>query len=173
MSAFTYKFKEGSVHKVSAETAGNVCQMLSETKQGLTPKSLVDYSRSEDAPTHNEFEWNDGVAGERYREWQARKLIAHLIIVKSDTANEREIKLVQQYSDRGFVSVRGDKEAEEPEEQKENRQYVGLFSALDHEIWRQSLLKDARKDMTIFKAKYQRLEELATIIKDIDDYLRA
>ena len=93
MAAFEYRFKMQGMHKVSAELAGQVCQSLSDSPEGLTAKRLVDVSRDESAPLHAEFEWDDSVAGEKYREEQARKIIQHLIIVRSDIETEREIKL--------------------------------------------------------------------------------
>lgn len=41
----------------------------------LTPVNVVDAARSEDHPLHSRFEWDDAVAGERYRLDQARQLI--------------------------------------------------------------------------------------------------
>lgn len=41
----------------------------------LQAKAVVDESRPEDAPLHGNFEWNDGVAGENWRVFQARQLI--------------------------------------------------------------------------------------------------
>ena len=65
-----YEFKPCSYIKASAQVAGEMCEQLSKTG-GLTPKRLVDANRAEDAPLHGEFEWNDTVAAEAYREGQA------------------------------------------------------------------------------------------------------
>lgn len=41
----------------------------------LTPQSVVAEARNPDHPLHDRFEWNDKIAGEKYRLAQARKLI--------------------------------------------------------------------------------------------------
>lgn len=41
----------------------------------LTPQCVVDAARPVDHPLHSRFEWDDAVAGERYRRHQARELI--------------------------------------------------------------------------------------------------
>lgn len=74
-----YQWKSASRIKADAQTAGEVCEQLEKTV-GLTAKSLLDASRPEDAPLHNEFEWNDTIAAERYREDQARYIIRSLCV---------------------------------------------------------------------------------------------
>jgi len=41
----------------------------------LKPKAVVDEARPESSPLHDAFEWNDTVAAEAHRRWQARNLI--------------------------------------------------------------------------------------------------
>lgn len=162
----TYAFKIPGLFKVSADVAGQVCKNLSETEGGLTPGRLVDISRAKDAPLHNEFEWDDAVAGEKYREQQAQRLIQQLIIVKSDSETERKVKLERKEKeekeahDRGFVSTG-----------ENNARYVTLSNALSNDQWRNNLLKAAKKDSEAFIYKYHRLAELANIIKDMQDFI--
>ena len=81
-----YKWKTYN-YKTSAEVAGSVCEELDRTV-GLTPENLVDASRPEDAPLHQEFEWNDELAAEEYRKTQARLLISNLSIVIEEQKQE-------------------------------------------------------------------------------------
>lgn len=74
-----YQWKPGSRFKVDANTAGAVCGQL-EAAGNLSAKSLLDASRPEDAPLHSEFEWNDSIAAEKFREGQARNIINHLVV---------------------------------------------------------------------------------------------
>ena len=173
--AYEYRFKMSGLHKVSASVAGQICQQLSDSPEGLTARRLVDVSRDKNAPLHNEFEWDDSIAGEKYREEQAQQLIHHLIIVKSDIETEREIKLEKAaekeseanqskdetpYVDRGFVST-GER----------NARYVPLATALNNEIWRANLLESAKKDSRVFIAKYNRLSELSDVIENMNNFL--
>ncbi len=46
-----------------------------QAKGSLTPELVVDAARDPGSPLHDKFEWDDQVAGERYRLQQARTLI--------------------------------------------------------------------------------------------------
>jgi len=41
----------------------------------LTPQIVVDEARPEGSPLHSRFDWNDQIAGEKYRLVQAQQLI--------------------------------------------------------------------------------------------------
>lgn len=146
MAAFEYRYASPvGLHKVAADVVGKVCEELERSELGLTPSSLLDYSRDENSPTHREFEWNDEIAGEKYRLEQARKLIIDLRVVHDDVGREDA-------RERAFV-VTSDRKSE----------YVPIQKALSNEEWRTGLLAQARKDSEIFLAKYRRLEELANV----------
>ena len=91
---------------------------------------------------HNEFEWNDGIAAEKYRENQARHIIACLC-VKAETANGKQSEPV-----RAFL-----KTAPESEYQSLN---VILQSADSHS----AMLAMALKELRAFEVKYKNLSEL-------------
>ena len=155
MAAYKYSYGTmGGLFKNPPEVAGKVFQELKESDVGLTPKSLVDASRDESAPLHNEFEWNDSIAAEKYREEQASCMIRHLIIVRTDIEEIRQIK------DRAFVFTGSQKTG-----------YVPLKDALVNKEWRNNLLKAARRDMQYFINKYNRLEELTNVITQMKQIL--
>ena len=58
-------------YKVSAEDCYAELQTLSE----ITPKNVVDLARNENSKLHNDFEWDNEIAGEKYRLSQAREMI--------------------------------------------------------------------------------------------------
>ncbi len=47
----------------------------------LTPRMVVDAASDPDHPLHDRFEWDDEVAGLRFREHQARRLIEEVVYV--------------------------------------------------------------------------------------------
>ena len=155
--AYEYKYTYcglSSLFKNPAEVAGPVCQALRDSSTGLTPKALVDASRDENAPLHNEFEWDDSIAAEKYRERQAAKIIRSIVIVRTD------IQEVRQSRNRAFVSTG-----------ENNHAYVPLGEALSTETWRSNLLKAAKRDAEQFVTKYNRLTELAGVIDAINGFL--
>lgn len=156
MPAYEWHFEYAcppGIHKVSAEQAGKVCEELRKSDSGLTPQSLLDYSRDENAPTHNEFEWDDAIAANAHRLDQARKLIMDLRVVHDDDSRAEA-------KERAFV-VTPDRRSE----------YVPIREALSNAEWRASLLRQARKDGEVFLAKYRRLEELADVNSAIEAFI--
>lgn len=141
-----YKFKSGSHIKADPQIAGELLERL-EAENNLTAKALVDANRDEDAPLHNEFEWNDSVAAEAYRETQARHIINCIEIVKEETEPVRAF----------FNITRG-----EPV-------YRHIDAILREKDTREALLKTALAELIAFKRKYKNLVELAKVIAAIDE----
>ena len=73
----------------------------------ITPSDVVDAARPEDSPLHSRFEWDDSVAGEKYREAQAAQLI-RTVRIEVSTGTERGVVKV-----RAFLSTNGSEIAEE------------------------------------------------------------
>lgn len=56
----------------------------------LEPSAVVDDARSEDSPLHELFEWDDSAAAERFREHQARNIIASVrVVIETQERNVR------------------------------------------------------------------------------------
>lgn len=141
-----YKWKPGSIHKVDAEVAGSVCEQL-EQQGNLSAKSLLEASRPEDAPLHNEFEWDNEKAAEKYREEQARGIIRNLTVVIDNSEPVRKFF---------NVSVKSEK------------QYTRIETILETADMRASLLSQALSELENFRKKYSQLEELAEIFKAME-----
>lgn len=153
MAAFKYEFSIQRFHKVDAQVVGEMLEDMHNRGVEITPEELLCEARDESSPIHAEFEWDDGIAAEKYRVEQARLLISHVRIV-------REEEPPQQYKERGFVPIPGG-----------NRVYVPLQTALGKEEYKSHLLKQARNDAEIFLAKYRRLEELAKVNAAMAEFL--
>lgn len=150
MAAYSFEYRTPGLYKASAEVAGAVMMELSESEAGLTPATLLDASRDENAPLHNEFEWRDDVAAEKYRLTQAQGLIRNVrIVVTKEDGNE--------IRERSFVITPG-----------RQSMYKPLDQVLTNDVWRDHLLKLAKEELEKFKAKYKRLNELAEVFAAID-----
>ena len=75
-----YAWKKGYHARVSAQAAAEVCSDL-EAQDALSSENLVEVSRPESAPLHGAFDWDDAVAGENWRKFQAGTIIRSLVIV--------------------------------------------------------------------------------------------
>ena len=142
-----FEFKQASRIKADAQAAGKLCLSLQQTG-GLTPKRLLDANRDESAPLHNEFEWNDAIAAESYREQQASYIIRQLVVKTDDAAGQPV---------RAFVSITS-----------EERAYQSLEVVLKTPSLREQMLKNAKSEMLAFIAKYNTLEELANVFKAME-----
>lgn len=148
-----FEWRTPGLYKAPAQTVGEICDDLSRTPDGLTPATLLDAARDEASPLHDDFEWRDDVAAEKYRQRQAQDMIRNLRIVvkREDSTEQRE---------RSFV-VTGERKSI----------YVPLLRALSNEEWKKSLLAQAETDAQVFLAKYQRLEELQSIVTAMRDFI--
>ena len=144
-----YEWKEAAQIKADAQKAGEMLENLEKTV-GITPKNLVEANRDESAPLHNEFEWNDTKAAEKYRETQAGYIIRNICVVR-----ESEEKPPV----RAFYSVTTDEE----------RKYESLNVIIKNEDKTKKLLESALRELIAFKAKYSMLSEIANVIKAIDE----
>lgn len=143
-----YQYRVAGLQRVPAQIAGEMCAELENSESGLTAKSLLDANRPKDAPLHDEFEWNDSAAAERYRLSQAQSIIRNIVIVRPEAS---EVQTV-----RAFVNV---------VPHKESRSYMGLARVLDDDALREQLLEQSRRDMIAFTDKYGNLQALSSVIE--------
>ena len=149
-----YKWKPATCIKTPASIAGAVFEELAETV-GLTPKNLVDASREESAPLHKEFEWDDSIAAEKYRENQAGHMIRSITIeTQSAEPDSKSIEI------RAFFPVGA-----------EEYEHITVISSDDEK--KANLLQQALRELSWFKKKYECLCELHQLIEAIDILLEA
>lgn len=144
-----YSFKNKGFFHVDAQVAGEVCEELEQTV-GLSAETLLDASRPEDAPLHDEFEWDDEVAAEGYRRYQAGNIIRNL-----------EIVIEEQEPTRAFVTIE--------RQVAHSSVYEPTVQVMKEEDKRKSLLELAKIELSWFKKKYKGLQELSKIMQDIEE----
>lgn len=153
-----YQWKSGSYMSGDAQVAGEVCEELC-ADGDLTPERLVDASRSEDAPLHGMFTWDDGRAAELWRRHEASRIIRCLVtVVTPDRQGYGEEKVPV----RSFVSI---------SHEDASRKYERIDFVLRDESSRNAMLLDAKRDMLMFQKKYGHLAELVNICKAIDEFV--
>ena len=112
----------------------------------LRPADVVDAAAAAAHPLHACFEWDDARAGQDYRLWQARKLIA--VVVCGVTGTAKEI--------RAFVSLKTDRT-------KDGGGYRILADVMTDKQMREQMLDEALEELQVFQTKYRRLKALAPI----------
>lgn len=117
----------------------------------LRPADVVDEARDENHPLHKCFEWDDSIAGEAHRRWQARQLIRVVVDVIPNT-DDKPVNV--------FVSLRPDR--------ADGTGYRSIVNVMSDNNLRNQLLSDALDELRIFERKYRRLTELAPIFEGLD-----
>ena len=85
----SWKNHPGANHAVDADSAFDELERIRFENNGrLTPKAVVQESTPKEAVLHNEFEWRNGVAGNLWREHQARNIIKQIIVIDDKDKNE-------------------------------------------------------------------------------------
>lgn len=141
-----YRWKQYCCIKADADAAGEMLDAL-ERENKLTAKNLVDANREEGTPLHDEFEWDDAVAAESYREEQARHIIRSLTVVVDE-----------QDPVRAYFNIVHN----EPE-------YHHIETILRSPDSTDALLKTALGELLAFERKYSQLTQLAGVFRAIHE----
>ena len=151
-------WKAGAQFPVKAETAASTIRSLQASlgQESITAQELLDASRDEDSPLHDCFEWDDTVAAEKYRLWQARHII-----------NSLEIEIVSEdkpaIKTRLFLNI-------ERVAPKSKGEFVGVDVVLGNRDYRNRVLSYALSELRAFQRKYSAYEELMGVCKAIDAF---
>ena len=128
-------------------------EQIRESNDGiLYPQSVVDFARNEETALHDKFEWDDTVAGENYRVWQARKIIRAVAILIP-----RQNEPIQAY-----VSMVADRYQGEEKQEKVGG-YRCMVDVLSTPDLRETLLSEALAEFEMWERKYTMITELADI----------
>ena len=144
-----YQWKTGSRHVVAPEVAATVMNRLAQQNK-LDAETLVEVSRSEDAPLHGEFEWDDQMAAGEYRKEQARHLIQHLVIMHDEMPETPPV--------RAFFKISTDTSVYEPIE--------AIITQPDK---RTRLYNVALSELKSVRQKYSSIQEFAKVFAEIDE----
>ena len=90
-----YKWYKGLnfFNKADANKVGKEIEEL----EIVTPANMVEKAKDENTELHKCFEWDDGIAAEKYRERQAGQILSCLQVVVIAETEETEEKAVKAY----------------------------------------------------------------------------
>lgn len=145
-----YSWKPTARIKADAQKTGEMCRELENTV-GLTPKTLLEANREEGTLLHDEFEWNNDIAAEAYRETQARYIIRNLCAT---------VEPSEKTPARAFFPIVC--------ESSTTKNYESIDVILKSEDKSKELFNNAMKELNAFKAKYKQLTELQSVFEAID-----
>lgn len=174
MAAFEskYSWKSGYKPKVSADIVGNALdRMRRESDDGtVNAEMLLEYSRPTDSETHDLFEWNDGIAAEKWRMYQSGRIINQLEVTMvriSKDPVEMPMPTIEGFDkpivSQAFINI--------AQRGPANRgSYTDAMTAFQNESYRNRVLSNAKSELEAFKRKYERFEELADVFAAINRF---
>ena len=145
-----YEWKTKGLYKADADVVGKIFEDLENTV-GLTAENVVEVSRSEDCPIHDEFEWDNDVAAEEWRKEQAKNMIRNISVVLAETEIDSDVKSV-----RAFYAT-------------ELHQYESIQAIFSDNEKEDNLLQKAIRELQAFKKKYALLSKLSAVFDAIDN----
>lgn len=116
----------------------------------VSPAAVVEFARDESTALHSQFQWDDGIAAEQYRIWQARHLL-RVCVVTVENHDEPVI---------AHVSLVGDRNADGG--------YRRIEAVLGDPSLRDRLLDTALRELEAFRRKYASLQELCEVFAALD-----
>jgi hypothetical protein len=156
VSPVVYQWKEGSRIPVKAQVAGEQIARLTERNGGhLAPSDVVDDARPEGSPLHPAFEWDNGVAGEKFREEQARQMIRSIRVVHEHAGQEQSVL--------GYVHV---------ELAETGPAYVTTARAVSEADLQEQMIADALKSLEAWRHRHQHIVALGPLLRAVANAIR-
>ena len=132
------------LYKADAQTVANELESIK-----CTPENIVEYAKDETTELHKCFEWDNSIAGHKYRCIQAQRVVRSLVITREDTGEKTPIRLLHSEGNR-------------------TGEYKPIYMIVRDKDEYQSLLERAMDELRAFKRKYSCLSELEEILELID-----
>lgn len=125
-----------------------------EKNDELTAEKVVNYARNKDTYINQMLEWNDSIAGEKYRQQQASNIIGgiRVKIIEDDNDEKEAIEA------RVFVTT---------ETENRRSKFKNIFSLTEGLDQYALELKSAYKELNSIKRKYKGIVEIQELLKDI------
>lgn len=136
-------------------------QLLRVEKQfgSITPKVLVSVAADPKNYLNKYFTWNDAIAADAYRMWEARKLIASVYVTTEDGDGEATVPV------RAFVNIR--MESEEEGEGIEPA-YVSMKQTVNRQDYQSQVLQYANQQLKAWRQRFGNFKEFFSVVSEID-----
>lgn len=145
-----YKWKSGARIKGDAQASGELMEELSVSEEGLTARTLLEANIPEGAPLHNDYDWDDSIAADKWRLQQSNQFIASLTVV--------------------VFEDKGDASTDQPRAfhiTTQEHNYDSLNVILSEPSKYEAMLQSAKAELNTFKRKYEILKELQPVFNAI------
>lgn len=145
-----YKWRDIHPGKGNAQAVGKEIEVLVKKYGHVTPRILVKEARRRSSAMHRLVEWDNTVAADAYREYQARLILCSLVtVVKCKGREPMEI--------RAFVNIGG--------ERAKSGEYIMMSVAMSEPDTAAEVLAKAYSDMLTWKRRYGHLKLFADVVQ--------
>lgn len=145
-----YLWPDGTNAVAAGELLSKLCR---ENKGKLTPGMVLKAAKPKGSLIHDWFEWDDTAAAARYRDWQARKLIRSVEIVRG--TDEEPVRV------RAFINI-----------ERGSCEYENIVVAMSSKTKREKILAQAFEDLEVWRKKYKALKEFGPVRRAISQVRR-
>lgn len=150
----------GYSHRLSAQIVGEEMERIREEYGGVTKENFLEAARPSDSVTHCLFDWDDSVAGEKWRLHQSKVIIGSVkMTVCAETPQGKT-----EYKVRAFVN-------KEVDDDRKPAVYIPFLEAMngtESETTRRITVENAKRELFQFANKFRTYEEFAGVIDEID-----
>lgn len=137
--------------KADAQKVGEALEKLEAENGNFTVNDVVSEARKKRSVLHPLFEWDDVKAAEAYRLTQANTIL-HCLTV-TDSGIKEPVRAFVNVTIKG-VANKGT--------------FMSIQTAMADEISKDIILHNAIMELTAFKRKYEKIEELRAVIEAIN-----
>ena len=157
------QWKRGSIFKADPDLALAEIENLNARHNGSAPDgALVTHAMNPESVLHKEFEWDDAIAGKKYRLATEKKIKRSLVVVDQQPNNNNAEPVEIRVFQRAVVR---------DSEDKSHRIWMNTFDMLADPEGRAQLLAQARKELQQFSTKYEAITELSEVLNPIERFL--
>lgn len=149
-----YAWRPGYRSNVSAKVVGQrLAELAQANDDAITPALVVEDARPDDAPLHRGFEWDDSVAGEKWREDEARRMIRNCYVVMKDADTGLEETCLGNVSVKLADGTNG---------------YITTMRAVFDDDLRGQVEAEAMRAFQALRQRYDHIRSLAGVFREID-----
>lgn len=117
--------------------------------ENATPQNILEAAKNPDSELHKCFTWDNTIAAEKWRLYEARKVVCSLVIAdKKNNQEPTNIRILHKTNGNGYKPI----------------QFI-----VQQKDEYQKLLERAFEELRAFKTKYSSLSELEEIMSLIDE----
>lgn len=141
---------KGTAFSADANKVGNELERLENNVVKLTNNEVLEYAKNNvNSELHKCFDWDDSVAGNKWRLSQATAILSSIqLVIKEDEKSKETTKV--------YYSLRTDSEIS-------GREYKNVMKIIEDDEDYKQLLKRAENEFISYKERYNKLLKLSDL----------